>query len=565
MRRTTCVQNIVGLTLLLVLCGCQSPNGLTKKNKNEQLFIDQQVANAHCLFENGQYAAAEIILVPLAAEKTINQPLYQSELASVYLLSGKNEKAFQTLMAAHESIEGFFDQKSEKSATRLWGRESEKVFKGEPYERSTLYMMLALCFLEQGNADNALAALKTGMLADSDSEEKTFKEDYALLQFMAAKCYDLRNEPDLKNQMLDSCFDSLAENQTFTQSATTQLVAQYDRRAASDSLILPPSRNLASLCGLASEPKLISWLMANGQAEDRAKDIAIWVGQSTANTDPLKFNTLILLWTGQGPGMSRAGEYGEKRVIYPGVPYTETVCSLLVDQSDYDGIGGFGDLSFQATTRGGRVMDDVLSRQAAFKGGMDTGAGMMWEMSQQDYGNGAVNLGMIAAAGLFKATAAATKTEADVRHWTNLPCGFEMLALNLPSGTHDLCLRHWKYAIPLSDSESRFETKETALSVVHLQPSVADQSQLQNVMVLPSQDRVVFMAARNTEMKVDADQDGELSATERANAYQRLHRRFDKDQDGTLSGLEVNQIRETTNKKFQAEMIKPESSQMVKK
>lgn len=566
MRSGALLTRFVLAAVLMAVCGCQSPNGLVRKSKNEQMLIDQQVARANLLFKAGDYAGAESILSPLAAEKTVNQPLHQYELSSVYLLSGKKEEAHRSLMATHESIEGFFDKKMEGKAASFWGRESKKVFKGEPYERGTLYTLLALSFLEQGNADNALAALKTGMLADSDTENQSFKEDYALLQFLAAKCYEIRNEPEMRDQMLDRCFTSLMGMEAISAAYTTQLVREYDRRAAADSLTKPPSIILTRLCVLASEEKLTLWLMANGQEETHAQAIAAWAKQSTSDFDPMKFNTLVLLWNGEGPDMSRAGEYGEKRIIHPGVRPDSTVCSVLVDKSDYDCACGFGDVSFQATTRGGRLMDDVLSKQAAFKGGMDAGAGVMWELSQQDYGNGAVNLGMMVAAGLFKATAAATKTEADIRHWQNLPCGFEMLALDLPPGTHDMCVRHWKSATPIVDQQHSLDTSADALlTVVHVHPPAVSSEQIQGPFVLKNREKLIFMASRTSDIPVDINHDGELNIDERNAAYFQIKKRFDSDKDGMLSSYEINNVWQDTKNRFEAEMVKKTSNQLVKK
>lgn len=556
MDKSAFLKAAASVVALLLACGCQSTNGLVQKNKDEQLLIDQQVNAAHQHFMAGNYAEAEAILKPLAAEKTVNQPLHLYELSSVYLLSGQKEKAHRTLLQTHESIEGFFDEKSEKSAASLWGSESKKVFKGEPYERGTLYLLLALSFLEQGNVDNALAALKTGLLADSDTEEQTFKADYALLQFLAAKCYDLRNEPDLRDQMLNSCFNSLTGIDAVSAAFAGQLAREYERRAAGDSLVLPPSAVCSRLCVLASEKELTLWLQRHGQPEERAQLIAAWAKQTTADANPMQFNTLVLLWNGIGPDMSRTGEYGEQRVIHPGTLPDKTLCSLMVNRADYDTIGGFGDVSFQATTRGGRVMDDVLGKQAAFKGTMDDSASMLLQMSQQDYGNGAVNLGMMAIAGICKATAAATKVEADIRHWKNLPCQMELLTLNLEPGTHDLIARHWRYATPVAEQEHNLSTAAGApLTVLHLHPPAVSADQLKAPFSIDPWNHILFIAAKTRAFPVDANSDGELSAAELAQARQRFEARFDSDQDGTLSNYELDSFWRSALARFSDEMV----------
>lgn len=559
--RTICTGAVCCLGLCSLL-GCQSTNGLAKKSKQEQLQIDQQVARAHRHFEQGEYAQAEAILEPLSREKTVHQPLYLYELSSAYLLDGKKEKAHQTLLATHRSIEGFFDQKSEEKAASLWGNESDKVFKGEPYERGTLYMLLALSFLEHGNVDNALAAIKTGLLADSDSENQSYQADYALLHFLAAKCYALRNEPELRDQMLDQCFCALTKHAAGSSDCATQLKREYARRVREQSLTTPPSRAVAQICRLASRDKLTRWLQQNNSPESLAQQVAKWVEQTTAAIDPLDFNAVVLLWNGTAPRMTRTGEYGEQRTIHPGTLPQTTHCSVLVDGIDYDGTIGLGDLSYQATTRGGRLMDNVLGKQAQFKGTMNQGGNFLLQMSQQDYGNDLVNLGVMLAAGLFKATAAATRVEADIRFWQNLPCQFELLTLRLEPGVHPLCSRQWSHATPLVDQSHDWHIDADApLCVAHLSPPHAPAHPLDPCRAISPADRILFKAAALRKFPVDTNRDGEYSADERTKARVQLKEKLDRNHDGVVSSPEYNWAFQRIKNQFDHEMVDSSSTQ----
>ena len=100
------------------------------------------------------------------------------------------------------------------------------------------------------------------------------------------------------------------------------------------------------------------------------------------------------------------------------------------------------DLAYQATTRGGRVMDHILGNKAVFKSTTDTignvaligGLGtavMSHDRTAQEVGLG------IALAGLVgKAISAASTPEADIRAWDNLPRYLSFASLSLPPGPH---------------------------------------------------------------------------------------------------------------------------------
>ncbi|MDH3982215.1 MAG: hypothetical protein OES84_04860, partial [Kiritimatiellaceae bacterium] len=298
---------------MALLIGCQS-SSVVKKSKSEMLLMEQKALMARQFFDAGDYDSAQEQLVPLCEDRHVNQTLYKCELASSYLLDGEKDKAHRTLLEIHESIEGFFDAESEKKAASLWGKESSKVYKGDPYERGTLYFLLSLSMLERGDVDNALAALKTGLLADSDTEEQTYTADFGLLQLVAAKCYALRGEDEMSDQMLGSAFDSFISVSEISTRFANELKQEYNRKKIRNELVSPPSNLLARLCALASAEKLTLWLQDSGLAQEECVAVAKWAKYSTASMMPLDFNALVIIWNGEAPTMSRAGEYGEKRL-----------------------------------------------------------------------------------------------------------------------------------------------------------------------------------------------------------------------------------------------------------
>lgn len=95
----------------------------------------------------------------------------------------------------------------------------------------------------------------------------------------------------------------------------------------------------------------------------------------------------------------------------------------------------YDDLGFQATTRGGRVMDHILGRKAVFKAATNAAADVAFagsviaadeahrreQLGKESGGaeSAAVGLGVLGILG--KVVSSATRAEADTRQWDNLP------------------------------------------------------------------------------------------------------------------------------------------------
>jgi hypothetical protein len=103
--------------------------------------------------------------------------------------------------------------------------------------------------------------------------------------------------------------------------------------------------------------------------------------------------------------------------------------------------GALDDLYFQATTRGGRVMDHILANKAVFK----TATGVAGEVgilggviaaTQRDRTSQEVGLGLIAAGVISSVVSAATTPAADVRAWDNLPHYLGFASAHLTPGEH---------------------------------------------------------------------------------------------------------------------------------
>ena len=152
--------------------------------------------------------------------------------------------------------------------------------------------------------------------------------------------------------------------------------------------------------------------------------------------DP-KANLLFFVEFGQGPTKYAVGEYAEQLMFRGGVSPVRSAI-LTVNGKTFQ-LRPYDDLYFQATTRGGRVMDHILANKAGFKKTADTVgdaalvSGLVLANRRETQG---AALGVAAFGLLSKLTAASTTPEADIRSWDNLPLYLSFAALSLPPGQH---------------------------------------------------------------------------------------------------------------------------------
>jgi tetratricopeptide (TPR) repeat protein len=385
---------------LLCLSSCAEQTQVKRLNEREITAQELMADQARQQFYSGQYDEMPALLEPLCLERTTSQPLYRCELGVSYLARNNKSLAKQYLLDAYTSIEEFFDPTSEKKAMSLWGAEAEKVYKGEPYEQATLSMLVGLLLLEEGDVDNALSCFKNGQIADSDVENEMYQSDYAALQLLEAKCYQMRREQAEYDQFIRKAVDSFSKTHPFLHSKRAEIVA--------DNQVFEASK------------------------EELIRD-------SHSYYDPLMrpFNTLLLVWTGRSPEMHRTGQYGEGRVLVK-CPSVETHYEVQLDGSSWhDVIRGFANVSFQATTRGGREMDNVLADQAAFKRTSHE-VGKAFIDAADDVSDPYAALVLMGVGLISHGIGAATKVQSDIRSWETLPDQIALVPLQLTAGMHQV-------------------------------------------------------------------------------------------------------------------------------
>jgi len=155
-----------------------------------------------------------------------------------------------------------------------------------------------------------------------------------------------------------------------------------------------------------------------------------------------KANVLIFFEFGPGPLKYATGRYAEELRVRT-VPSPVQSARIQVDSLDIP-VAPTDDVDFQATTRGGRVMDHVLANKAVFKRTTDVagnvaivgGAAAILADNGRNATANEVGVGLIAAGLISKVISGATTPEADIRTWDNLPHYLSFASLPLPPGEH---------------------------------------------------------------------------------------------------------------------------------
>jgi tetratricopeptide (TPR) repeat protein len=146
-------------------------------------------------------------------------------------------------------------------------------------------------------------------------------------------------------------------------------------------------------------------------------------------------NALFFVEMGQGPTKFATGEHREQLRFRPGKSTAHGAVIKVGNQAVKAEV--YDDLTFQATTRGGRVMDHILANKAVFKSTTDSfGTAAIISGAVVAHQHQEVGLGLVAAGLLSKIVSAATTPAADVRAWDNLPQYLSFAKLELPPGEH---------------------------------------------------------------------------------------------------------------------------------
>jgi hypothetical protein len=153
-----------------------------------------------------------------------------------------------------------------------------------------------------------------------------------------------------------------------------------------------------------------------------------------------KANVLFIVEFGPAPIKYGTGEYGQE-LHFRTLPAPVTSARIKLAATDLP-VAPCDDLNFQATTRGGRLMDHVLGNKAVFKSATDIAGnvgiigGLGTALLSHDRTAQEIGLGIAAAGVVSKIISAATTPEADTRTWDNLPQFISFATMALPVGQY---------------------------------------------------------------------------------------------------------------------------------
>ncbi len=294
--------------------------------------------------------------------------LWEYRTAAAALRRGQYQEAKSLLDDALLTIGAIATgDKEAKKARGYFHEESRKTFHGEPYERVMAYFYRGVFYWMDGEPDNARACFRNGEVQDSDTQNKEYAGDYALLDYL----------------------DGLV---------TTKLA---------------------------------------GDGSDAYQRAQVSYKSGTLPPYDAKANTLFFVEFGQGPTKYATGDYGQQLRFHTVQSSVRAAQIKMGNQTVR--VNPYDDLNFQATTRGGRVMDHVLANKAVFKSTTDaagTAALIGGIVVAQNRNTQEAGLGLVAAGLLSKIVSAATTPSADTRTWDNLPQYLSFAAVELPPGQH---------------------------------------------------------------------------------------------------------------------------------
>jgi tetratricopeptide (TPR) repeat protein len=268
--------------------------------------------------------------------------------------------------------------------------ERQKWWMGDPYERAFNSFYLGMLYFEGGDRESAMASFRNAMAVDTgDLKEGEYAADWLPALIMRLRCYLDRGDKDGAKDIM-------------------KRIDELEREPASFDPNCP-------------------WLNMDSQ---------------------LDANTIMMIELGVGPHFTAEGHHGSVRVINQG-EYTESYAEVYVDGEPLVRSYKIGDTFFQAITRGGRVMDDILKGKAGAKtAGIVTGAVAMHfgRVLMTSSGNKDVRTAgavVLAVGAVILIASLLMNAEADTRGNELLPAETHLMMAKLPPGKHRVEVRYF--------------------------------------------------------------------------------------------------------------------------
>ncbi len=461
---SSCLTSTVGVAcLFLLLANTATSQTKTAEWLDELNRMEREADQARDAFWCGHYEEAERQFASLTGSVHPSVILYLNECAMCKFALGDYPAAEERLRQVDSLLNTYYSDEREKRAMSAFGAEAEKVYRGDPYEQAATYLLLALVLIDRGDYDNALAACKSGILADSDAAENLFDSDIALLHALEAKCYQLRGE----EEPFRSRRDAAAKSVRLTSASVRE---DFSRR-----------QDLLELLKMSrKERRQVGEERKDDEIRDEIQNLSDKLDRNIAAIDAMEllgplysgeFNVLVLVPSGRCVDKTRTGADAEMVVFRQHVIPCEGP-ELYLDVQPLDSVRCLPvgvDLEFQAMTRGGRRMDAILRGKAASRA-TTRGVGHAITEVGSNVG-GFVGLGVALVGGAVQGAAGSMTAEADTRCWQTLPREFHTYALRLAPGNHEVIGAHYLYFQKRETFQRRFTlTDEHDMATVVVPP-----------------------------------------------------------------------------------------------
>lgn len=460
----------------------------------------EQAVDAEIAFYSSDFAKAGSLLDALSQNKDKDFALWHNQLGSIYLAAEDYKQALSAFLDAHYLMNDTAAfSKLESRAVALIGEEREKAYKGDPYEKVYNSLYVALLLAQEGDYDNALAAVKNGLLCDSDVAGGFYKSDVTLLYLLGARLEVLRNNSSASDEYFQKAqeahllsyptnrglvsdeqdkIDLMNQKQKELEKLLPKLATPDSKKDEGGQVVQQGStQNFAGNSNNTTDPPQKSKKVIALEEEIQKIDAAIITlsnirteNNKQISTEILKQvvdprnNVLFLVELGRGPVKYPIGQYGQI-AIFTFKPVRAHNATITVDgNSVFDKSKTLlnNDTFYQASTRGGRAMDGILKGKVEFK---QTTAEISYQLSQisQQMSNQANQLqqqasvygtGGAAAAGAayaavgiavlslaFAIGSAMANPAADVRHWSLLPGEIQVIPMKISPGSHHIRLQ----------------------------------------------------------------------------------------------------------------------------
>ncbi len=422
----------------------------------------------------------------------VDRALENLRLASMAASVAEWELAERALLSATSQMTNF---QADGEYAALMFSESDKEWKGEPYEKMAAFVELGMLLWRRGEEGNALAAFKQALLADTGTAQERFLSDFIPGWILQAMIYEEVGEPTNARQAMDRGIDSVWSRSTVNvlsdvlwetpieglgedeaneakgvlasgigagvsahprdpkeavrvavDHASNLLLSQQQlKKADRMGLFEPWSKKDFERVGTVMPAVADAWreqtfalpeeVTLQGQGFARS--------MATLMADPP--NLVVLVEWGPGPMKTRTGEYGHLLTIVQPDDVTPPMSTdLLVDGGIAD-VAWMDSLTYQATTRGGRRVDAYLRGKAVYK---DVSLGLGYAFlimgdhalhaaaHSGDEGAGVLGAILVGIGIAAAASSAAANPEADVRAWGFVPEEYYLITANLPPGDH---------------------------------------------------------------------------------------------------------------------------------